>query len=303
LSPLIFPILTLLTATLFVLAGRYYTAPGVGTILAREAQALQLARRSFFERVVLPLTRRLIPGYRFALPFVDRRKIRQRLAWAGEPYGLSVGDVVQLKVGSILLAIPLALYFGLVLRLPLNSILLIAAAAALPCFFVPDMWLVQRAEKRQSQITLELPDFMDLLAISIAAGLGLDLAIGNVVTHFHGPLSDEMGRMMRELRLGKPRRATYRKVIWRNDSPALRAFFSALIQADELGTPIADILEWQAQSLRHRRIQEARRKGAKATTKIALVMSTVLLFSLVGVILATMGLNLIYGRAGLLVGG
>ncbi len=300
--PYVFPILTSLTAALFVVAGRLYTVPGVGAVLAQEAQSSAPAKQSFFERGILPLVRRLVPGYQFALPFVDRRKIRQRLAWAGDPYGLTVNDVVQLKVGSIFLCVPFALYFGLVLRLPLNSMLLIGVAGTLPCFFVPDMWLSSRAEKRQAQITLVLPDFMDLLAISIAAGIGFDLAINNIVTRLHGPLADEMQSMMRELRLGKPRRYTYRKVIWRNDSPALRAFFSALIQADELGTPIADILEWQAQSLRHQRIQEARRRGSKASNKISLIMSTVLLFSLVGVILATMGLNLIYGRAGLLVG-
>lgn len=294
---LIFPVLTLFSAWLFFMATRLYTTPGVGTILAEQARGAGPPKKSFFERIVLPLTRRLVPGYRFAMPFADRRKIRQRLASAGDPYGLTVNDVVQLKVGSVLLTLPFALYFGLTYHLAPSAIVVLALASAIPFFFLPDIVLSELAEKRQGEITLALPDFMDLLAISITAGVGFDLAINNVVARMRGPLAEEMERMLRELRLGNPRRHAYRKVIWRNDSPALRGFFSAMIQADELGTPVADILEWQAQTLRHQRIQEARRAGAKASTKISLVLSTILLFSLTGVILATIGLNLFYGNA------
>jgi tight adherence protein C len=202
-----------------------------------------------------------------------------------------------------MLTVPFALYFGLTYNLPNSAIVVLALAAAIPFFFLPDIVLAEVAEKRQEAITLTLPDFMDLLAISIAAGVGFDLAINNVVARMRGPLAEELERMLRELRLGNPRRYAYRKMIWRNDSPALRGFFSAMIQADELGTPVADILEWQAQTLRHQRIQEARRRGAKASTKISLVLSTILLFSLTGIILATIGLNLFYGNANALFGG
>jgi tight adherence protein C len=300
---LLFPVLTLLSAWLFFMAARLYTTPGVGTILAEQARGAEPPKKSFFERVILPLVRRLVPGYRFAMPFTDRRKVRQRLASAGDPYGLTVNDIVQLKVGSVLLTVPFALYFGLTYHLSTSAIFVLGLAAALPLFFLPDIVLSELAEKRQAAITLALPDFMDLLAISITAGVGFDLAINNVVARMRGPLAEEMERMLRELRLGNPRRYAYRKVIWRNDSPALRGFFSAMIQADELGTPVADILEWQAQTLRHQRIQEARRAGAKASTKISLVLSTILLFSLTGVILATIGLNLFYGNASVLFGG
>ena len=247
---------------------------------------------------MLPLVRRFVVGYQFAIPFVNRRAIRQRLAWAGDPYGLRVNDVVQLKVGSIYLAIPLALYFGLFLNLPLITMVLIAVSAALPCFFIPDIWLYDKSNERQEEITRQLPDFIDLLAISISAGVGFDLAVNNIVARMRGPLAQELERMIQELRMGKPRRFTYRKMIWRNDSLALRAMFTAMIQADELGTPVSDIMEWQAQTLRHQRIQEARRRGAKAGEKVSLVLSTILLFSLTFLILTTMGLNL-FLRGGL----
>ncbi|HEY0735559.1 MAG TPA: type II secretion system F family protein, partial [Herpetosiphonaceae bacterium] len=226
---LVFPVLTLFSAWLFFMATRLYTTPGVGTILAEQARGADPPKKSFFERIVLPLVRRLVPGYRFAMPFADRRKIRQRLASAGDPYGLTVNDVVQLKVGSVLLTLPFALYFGLTYHLAPSAIVVLALASAIPFFFLPDIVLSEMAEKRQGQITLALPDFMDLLAISITAGVGFDLAINNVVARMRGPLAEEMERMLRELRLGNPRRHAYRKVIWRNDSPALRGFFSAMI--------------------------------------------------------------------------
>ena len=297
--PLVFPALTITTATLLVVAMRLYTTPSVGALLAEQGRPPTQPNKPFFERYILPLARRLVPTYRFAIPFVDRRRIRQRLAAAGDPYGLTVHDIVQLKIfTAIVLPLVLALDAHLVFKLSTNSVLIMTVAAVLPCFFVPDWWLSSRAEDRQEEITLMLPDFMDLMAISIAAGVGFDLALNNIVARMNGPLAEELERMLRQLRLGNPRRQTYRKLIWRNDSPALRAFFSALVQADELGTPIADILEWQAQTLRHQRIQEARRRGAKASAKISLIMSTILLFSLVLVLLGAVGLNLMYGKVG-----
>lgn len=296
---LLFPLLTMGIAALSLIALRLYSAPGVGAILAEQARPADPPRKPFIERYILPLARRIVPAYRFAIPFVDRRRIRQRLAAAGDPYGMTINDVVQLKVfAAMVLPFILGMDAKLVFKLSTNSVLIMMLAAILPCFFVPDWWLSGRAEDRQAEITLTLPDFMDLMAISIAAGVGFDLALNNIVARMKGALAEEMERMIRQLRLGNPRRQTYRKVIWRNDLPALRAFFSALVQADELGTPIADILEWQAQTLRHQRIQEARRRGAKASAKISLIMSTILLFSLVLVLLGAVALNLMYGKVG-----
>ncbi|MBA3944824.1 MAG: type II secretion system F family protein [Herpetosiphonaceae bacterium] len=295
-NSLVFPVLTALAMGLLLWAIRLYATPGVGAILAEQARVAPPPKKPFFERIILPLVRRFVPTYDFAMPFTDRRKIRQRLASAGDPYGLTMRDVVQLKVASLLLSIPGALYFGRTYHLGWNSIIIMTLAAMIPLFFLPDIVLGEMAEKRQEEITTSLPDFMDLLAISITAGVGFDLALNNVVERMKGALADELERMMRELRLGNPRRLAYRKMIWRNDSQQLRSFFSAMMQADELGTPVADILEWQAQTMRHRRIQEARRKGAKASTKISLVLATLLLFALTGVIIATIGLNIFYGN-------
>jgi tight adherence protein C len=294
-SSLLYPLLMICCAALLLYAVRLYTTPGVGAVLAEQARPQDGPRKPFFERYILPLVRVLVPVYDFAIPFSDRRKIRQRLAAAGDPCGLSVNDVVQLKVASLLLSLPAGWYFSTTYGLPLSATIVLIIASAAPLFFLPEIIIGEIADKRQGEITTTLPDLMDLLGISITAGVGFDLALQNIVQRFKGPLAEELERMLQEMRLGTPRRNAYRKMIWRNESPALRSFFSALSQADELGTPVADILEWQAQSLRHQRVQIARRKGARASSKVSLVLATVLLMSMVGIIIATLVLNLVYG--------
>lgn len=294
----LYPLLSLLVAVLFLRAVRYSTMPGAGARMAAQAQMPAPPPKPVFERVILPIVRRIVPSYRFAIPFTDRRKLRQRLASAGDPYGMSVNDVVQLKVACLLLCVPAGWYFGTSYSLGLVSTAVIVIAAGVPLFFLPDILISETAERRQEQITQDLPDFMDLLGITITAGVGFDLALNHVVGRMDGPLAEELERMQQQLRLGIPRRNAYRKVIWRNESLALRAFFSALVQADELGTPIADILEWQAQTLRQQRIQLARRKGQKASAKISLVLGTILLMSLMFIILAAVVLNIVYSEGG-----
>ncbi len=294
----IFPLLTILTASLVLTAWRFATMPSVGVQLADAARPTAAPKKPIFERIVMPLVRKLLPMYRVAIPFSDRRKLRQRLASAGDPAGLTVNDVVQLKMFCLLLAVPIGYYFGSTYGLGLTSTILIIFSATVPLFFLPDIILGEMAEKRQEQITVALPDFMDLLGITITAGVGFDLAMNHVVGRMRGPLAEELDRMLQQLRLGIPRRNAYRKVIWRNESDALRAYFSALVQADELGTPIAEILEWQAATLRHQRIQLARRKGNKASNKISLVLATILLLSLVFIILATLVLNFMDSEGG-----
>lgn len=299
-TPWMFLALPLITAAFAIVSYRLSTVPGIGAQLAQDAQGAAPPTKGFFERVVLPVVRRVVPTYRFAIPFSDRRKLRQLLASAGDPYGLSVNDVVQLKVASVLMSAPVAFYFGMAYGLGLSSTIIVMIASTVPLFFLPDIVLNEMAEKRQEEITMALPDFMDLLSLTINAGVGFDPALNHVVSRMKGPLAEELDRMIRQIRLGTPRRSAYRKVIWRNESQPLRSFFSAMVQADELGTPVADILEWQAHTLRHQRIQDARRKGSKASSKISLVLATILLGSLTFIILATLVLNFVYGDGRLL---
>jgi tight adherence protein C len=123
---------------------------------------------------------------------------------------------------------------------------------------------------------MELPDALDLLTISVRAGLGFDAALGKVVERMRGPLPDEFQRALAEVRMGKTRRDALRDIIVRTDVPALTNFISAIIQAEQLGVSISKVLQVQSEQLRIERRQRAEEMAQKAPIK--------LLFPLIGCI-------------------
>jgi tight adherence protein C len=147
-------------------------------------------------------------------------------------------------------------------------------------FFIPDYWLTWRIRKRQKDILLAIPDSLDLLTISVKAGLGFDAALGKVVEKTTGPLSDEFRRSLAEVRIGKPRRDALREMVARVQVPALASFIGAIIQAEQLGVAIARVLEVQSEQLRIERRQRAEEMAAKAPIKM--------LFPLIGCIFPSM---------------
>jgi tight adherence protein C len=147
-------------------------------------------------------------------------------------------------------------------------------------FFGPDYWLSTRIRARQKSILLAIPDTLDLLTISVKAGLGFDAALGKVVEKTQGPLTDEFRRTLAEVRIGKARRDALREMVGRTNVPALTNFVSAIIQAEQLGVAIANVLEVQSEQLRIQRRQRAEEMAAKAPIKM--------LFPLVGCIFPSM---------------
>ena len=123
---------------------------------------------------------------------------------------------------------------------------------------------------------LQIPDALDLLTISVRAGLGFDAALGKVVEKMEGPLIDEFRRALAEVRVGKARRDALRDIVPRTEVPALTNFIGAVIQAEQLGVAISKVLQVQSEQLRIERRQRAEEMAAKAPIKM--------LFPLVGCI-------------------
>jgi tight adherence protein C len=134
--------------------------------------------------------------------------------------------------------------------------------------FVPDVLLDSRARSRQKEIARGLPDALDLLAITVEAGLGLEQALGVVTDRLTGPLGDELRRMLAEIELGVDRRHALDLLRRRTDVRELSAFVVALHQADELGIAVGDVLRVQAHQVRLIRRQRAREAAAKTPVKI-----------------------------------
>jgi tight adherence protein C len=132
----------------------------------------------------------------------------------------------------------------------------------------PKAWVERAARERQAMVRKELPDVLDLLAISVEAGLGFEAALELAARNFIGPLADEVRRALREMELGRSRHEALHAMKRRVDVPELSNFVLALTQADALGMPIGRVLHTQATELRARRRQWAREKAGKMPIKI-----------------------------------
>jgi tight adherence protein C len=196
-------------------------------------------------------------------PAGRRELISRRIVYAGREATLTVEQIVAAKViGGVV-----GLLLGLVVHVGVPWFLWSLLWAAV-LFFAPDIWLDSRARGRQEQIGRDLPEALDLLAITVEAGLGLEQAMQIVSENMPGPLGDELTRMLREIELGVTRRDALAALRDRTDVDELSAFVVALVQADSLGVSIADVLRVQAGQVRLRRRQHAREQAAKTPVKI-----------------------------------
>jgi tight adherence protein C len=157
----------------------------------------------------------------------------------------------------------------------------------------PSAWLNRKVSERKLAILRDLPDTLDLLAISVEAGMGFEGALEVVCQNFTSPLADEFSRTLREMELGLPRRDAFQNLKRRTEVPELSNFVLALLQADALGIPIGRVLKTQAAEMRNKRRQWAREKAGKLPVKI--------MFPLVGFIFPAV-LVIVLGPAGSSIG-
>lgn len=247
---------------------------------------------SFYERVVRPWGDRLLaPGTTLAKNF-DLDAIRFRLMRAGFPRGLRAQDFVLYKLvltASLALAFPVVLLplFATVFGWEITPLMVIGAAivGAFYGFKALDLWLSTIIRKRQAEIVLVMPDVIDLITVSVEAGLGLDAAIQRISQRYPNALSDEFQRAIQEVRLGRTRAESLRDMERRCEVPDLTLLITSLIQADLLGISIANVLRVQSERLREKRSQRARELAQKAPIKMMFPLILFILPALFVVIL------------------
>jgi tight adherence protein C len=181
------------------------------------------------------------------------------------------------------------LVLGLMLAqlLPFTGLLKVGAVALLTLlgYTAPSAAIAARASKRQKEIRKALSDTMDLLTISVEAGLGFDAALGQVVRNVPGPLSDEISRMLQEMQIGVSRTESLRHLTERTEVPELDGFVLSMIQADKYGVGVAKVLRSQSQELRQKRRQRAEETAQKVPLKLLFPTIFMLLPALFVVIL------------------
>ncbi len=250
----------------------------LGTMQAKSLEELEL-QSPFLERTLRPIAASLSARMsRVASSSVSDRT-EKRLAMAGNPGDLRTADWLGIKaIGAIIGAGIFFLLFvllGLIgLPFPINFVMV--GIGGLFGYTAPEFWLGGRVKKRQKAILMMIPDTLDLLTISVRAGLGFDAALSKVVEKLPGPLSDEFRRALAEVRVGKARRDALRDIVPRTEVSPLTNFIGAIIQAEQLGVSISKVLQVQSEQLRIERRQRAEEQAAKAPIKM--------LFPLVGCI-------------------
>jgi tight adherence protein C len=235
-------------------------------------------QQPFFERVLRPIVKRLSRvGQRGDQGGVIART-DAKLEKAGYPGGLRGADWVGVKfLSAIIFALAIG---GLTLLAGLGAVaLFFALVGGAVGFMAPEFWLGRRIRSRGMQMVLQLPDALDLLTISVEAGLGFDAALAKVVEKMEGPLIMEFRQALAEIRMGRTRRDALRDVAARAEAQPISNFIGAIVQAEQLGVPIAKVLQIQSQQLRIERRQRAEEMAAKAPVKM--------LFPMVGCIFPT----------------
>jgi len=180
-----------------------------------------------------------------------------------------------------------------------SPVLVIALVVMLAGFgmYLPYMWLRRRVEWRQRMLLRTLPDALDLMSISVTAGLSLDSAMSEVVDKWEGHLSREFNQVLNEMRMGASRREALRNLAERTQLEDVQLLVAALLQADELGTNLSDALSVQAEQLRVRRRQVAEEKARKAPVKM-LVPLVLFIFPAIFVVVLAPALIQIFGVLG-----
>lgn len=218
-------------------------------------------------------------------------QVAQKLVHAGNPPNFNADKILVMKllgIVSVVLWIPLLLMIGF------SGMLLFVGIAVLwgGSFMYPDVMLNRMIEDRQKQIARKLPDILDLLVISVEAGLGFEQALDRTCGAVPGALSDEFRRMLHEIRIGASRAGALRAMADRSDVPELRAFILAMLQADTFGVSISRLLRSQADEMRIKRRLAAQEKAQKAPVKMLFPLTFCIFPSIFVVILGPAIINI-----------
>lgn len=222
-------------------------------------------RRSVNDRLIGPAANRMAEVMQKLLPRTNPQQIHQRLMSAG--LGQSMTPQMYLAIRGACLLGPLAL--GLVATAAIGATgLLVGAIGAAIGFIAPDFYLNSRVRARRDSMQADLPDVLDLLCVSVEAGLGFDAALIKLNERMRGPLVDEFSLVLHEMRIGESRSAALKNMADRVAVGEVSQFCRAIIQADQLGIALSRILRVQSHDMRVRRQLAAEEKAMKAPVKM-----------------------------------
>lgn len=248
---------------------------------------------SFYNRVIKPLTERLEKNFFELTPSSLTGTIQHKLTVAGLKQKLSVGGFSIIWAIFVCFATYFAYRYTSYHNLPPVQIALWLGLGFIIGGSLPFMILNSIITKRQTKILKQLPEVLDLMCVSVQAGLTFDAAVKKIVQRTHGPLIDELREALDDMSMGVARRMALKSMASRCDVPELSLFVSSIIQAERLGTSISNTLTIQADNMRERRRQSIKEEALKAPIKILFPLLLFIFPALFVVILVPVILNMI----------
>ena len=238
------------------------TASGTWVQPAERTSALKQ-----FEELMRPIANRL--------PALAASQLRDKLSRAGDPGSLTPAGFQSVRYGLGALLAIVGLTLGLVIPLNVPPLLLAPVAGAVLAavgFMGPSMWLEFRISSRKQQIQRSLAEATDLLTLVVESGMSLDEGLLSITERFHNALGDEIGKVLREIRLGRPRMAALESMADKSGVSDLHHLVESIVQSDQMGVPIARLLRVQATEMRRRQRQTAQERAAQASSRMVFPM-------------------------------
>jgi tight adherence protein C len=252
----------------------------------------QEIERPFAERILGPLGDRAVNLGRRIVRADTASKLQHRLDIAGNPPAWDVNRLIGLKVLGLGVFGGLGFLYILGMGMPFHRTLIATALLAGFGYVLPNILLYNAGEKRVKLMRNALPDALDLLTISVEAGLGFDAAVERVARNTQGPLAQEFARLLQEMQIGVGRADAMKAMSERTSLPDLRSFCMAMVQADSLGIPIGRVLRIQSKEMRVKRRQRAEEKAQQVPVRIMIPLVLFILPCLFLVIIGPAGIQI-----------
>jgi tight adherence protein C len=270
LAGFLFVALLLVLVAVYRSSNRYAVQERLERIRESETQTPEEElEQPFFQRVILPLGEVIFKLGRGFSPSEMTDSTQKKLVMAGLYPKVTPAQIQGLCLASaVLFAVLLMTVYSVPWKQwqPIQALYVVGALIG--GFMVPQFVLSRKVRERQEQIMVALPYSIDLLSISVEAGMGFDQAVGYVMRKTKGPLAQEFSRTLNEIRLGKPRLEALEDLGNRTGAEDLKTFVSAVVHASRLGSSITNTLRVQADSMRVRRRQRAQEQAMKAPIKL-----------------------------------
>jgi len=248
---------------------------------------------SFFRRVMVPFLSKVAVFVKRISPkgIVAANKRRLELSGSSESFSVDVYLAVKFlfPVGFLFLLIIMVLFFNVSFLIRILLLILIPLS-----YFLPDLYVRRKIASRQKDIRKSLPSALDLLSVSVEAGMGFDIALSRVAEHVGGSLGEEFNRMLQDIQLGFSRKEAFQELNKRTDVSELSTFIVAMTQADIFGIPISKVLRVQASEMRTKRRQMAEEAGMRAPVLLVFPLILCLFPAMMVVIMGPAAIRIYY---------